>query len=177
MWVCRGGVYAARILPATAHFPRAACRPPLHPTRKPATPAQRHGGVKAPALRVTGNLRPLVGWVLDPTAGDRRLLWVCRGGVYAARQYPGHPTFPRAACRPPLHPPQKPTIPAQRHGGAKAPALRVTGNLRLLVGWGLDPTAGKRRFLAISDSFFSKSSCILVAKCYNYKRRFVIFFP
>ena len=63
------------------------------PTSNPetSTPAQRHGGAKAPALRVTGHLRLLVGWGLDPTAGDRRLLWVCRGGVYAARQHPAPP--------------------------------------------------------------------------------------
>ena len=143
-------------------YPRHRTFPPgglqAAPTSNPetSTPAQRHGGAKAPALRVPGHLRPFAGWGLDSTAGNCRLLWVCRGGVYAARQHPGRPTVPRAACRPPLHPTRKPATPAQHHGGAKAPALRVTGNLRPLVGWGLDPTAGKRRFFGNFRQFFLK---------------------
>ena len=143
-------------LSAPPHIPRAACRPPLHPTRKPATPAQRHGGAKAPALRVTGHLRPLAGWGLDPTAGNSAFCGFVGAAYTPPGSIPATAHFPRAACRPPLHPTRKPATPAQRHGGAKAPALRVTGNLRLLVGWGLDPTAGKRRFFGNFRQFFLK---------------------
>lgn len=46
---------------------------------------------------------------------------VSAGGFFF---YPRHRTSPQAACRPPLHSARKLAAPAQRHGGAKAPALQ-----------------------------------------------------
>ena len=85
--------------------------------------------------------------------------------------------FPRAACRPPLHPTRKPAPLRNATAGPRHPPYGYPDICVRLQGGVLTPPQESADFLAISYSFFSKSSCILVAKCYNYKRRFVIFSP
>ena len=120
--VSAGGFF---FYPHLRTIPRAACRPPLHPARKPAPPHHATAGPRHPPYGYPGIYVRLQGGVLTP---PQKITAFCE--------------IAGAACRPPLHPARKPAIPAQRHGGAKAPALRIPGNLRPLAGWGLDPTAG-----------------------------------